>query len=278
MELIVPTGKNYLQQAAAALEKGAEGLLVIGGDGTIKDAAQLLAGTMKKLMIVPAGTGNDFAKGAKIHNRKTEKQLLRAFEALAAGKYQLQPIDALQAELRCGDKTRNLWVINSINIGFDALVNRRALQLQKLPGTLRYLTALLLEIPRFSAQRLWVKSKSGWLSDKPASLVCVQNGAYIGGGIPLAPGNQSNNGKLCVSLVSKLPRPLLLFIFPLIYLRGHKLIKQLTQRYDTAVTIEVPSGVPIYADGDKLTNGAKTSTELRARVIPGALQLVRFHP
>ena len=46
----------------AAIDKGTDALVVVGGDGVITDALQALAGTEIPLGIVPAGTGNDHAR------------------------------------------------------------------------------------------------------------------------------------------------------------------------------------------------------------------------
>src|SRR5689334_22737693 len=49
--------------ARAAAERGVERVIVVGGDGTVSEAAGGLQGTDTALAVVPAGTGNDFGRG-----------------------------------------------------------------------------------------------------------------------------------------------------------------------------------------------------------------------
>ncbi|WP_329957567.1 diacylglycerol/lipid kinase family protein [Nocardioides anomalus] len=51
-----------LDLARAALQDGAEALVVLGGDGMVHLGVQAVAGTGTPLGIVPAGTGNDVAR------------------------------------------------------------------------------------------------------------------------------------------------------------------------------------------------------------------------
>lgn len=287
LEIVVPQGSDYLQQATQALSAGADALLVIGGDGTLSDAAQLVTGSNTKLLVVPAGTGNDFAKGMRIHHRTTAAQLLQGFKALVAGDYQVQPLSALRLTARTasGTEIHRGWAVNSVNIGFDAQVNRRANSLQRLRGTLRYLAALLLEIPRFKAQRFSLSVAGSGEQGEPANasfgwyqatLICLQNGPFIGGGIPLAPQAAATSASMWVSLVGQLPRLGLLALFPLLYLRGHRLIRPLEQWHGTTARVSVPAGVPIYVDGDAWLEDPPQQLVLEVTAVPEALQLVRF--
>ncbi|MCT1691156.1 acylglycerol kinase family protein [Brevibacterium sp. p3-SID960] len=69
LELFVPTGADAQLQfnaAAEAVEAGVDAVVVCGGDGTVAAGFALTAGTGIPLGIVPAGTGNDFARAAWI--------------------------------------------------------------------------------------------------------------------------------------------------------------------------------------------------------------------
>ena len=71
--------KAHLQRAAA--RRGADVVLVGGGDGTISTAAALLMGRKKALAVLPAGTMNLFARGLGI-----PQGLEAAITAFATGK------------------------------------------------------------------------------------------------------------------------------------------------------------------------------------------------
>src|SRR3954465_8752419 len=55
-----------------ALERGMDALVVVGGDGIIALALQVLAKTDIPLGIIPAGTGNDHAREFRIPTKDPE--------------------------------------------------------------------------------------------------------------------------------------------------------------------------------------------------------------
>lgn len=68
------------QKASLAAEKGVDAVIVCGGDGTVFDVVQGLAGTEVPLGIIPLGTGNVLAQNLKIPLNPTEaaRWLLKA--------------------------------------------------------------------------------------------------------------------------------------------------------------------------------------------------------
>ncbi len=65
-------------QAASAVEHGADAVVVIGGDGTVRHVAGALAGTGIPLGIVPTGTANLFARNIGLHPSRTRHNLRTA--------------------------------------------------------------------------------------------------------------------------------------------------------------------------------------------------------
>lgn len=60
------------EAARAAVADGAERLITVGGDGTLHLALQGVAGTGTALGLVPAGTGNDFARAVGLFGLSPE--------------------------------------------------------------------------------------------------------------------------------------------------------------------------------------------------------------
>jgi len=58
---MVRKAKKATKAAGAAVERGADVVIVAGGDGTVRAASQALVGTTTALAVVPAGTANLFA-------------------------------------------------------------------------------------------------------------------------------------------------------------------------------------------------------------------------
>lgn len=72
--------RHFAEQVMRAARNGAEAVVVAGGDGTIRTAAKLLAGTDKPLGILPLGTRNRLARALGIPDDPAE-----AIRTLAAG-------------------------------------------------------------------------------------------------------------------------------------------------------------------------------------------------
>lgn len=288
LELIVPDGADREAQFAAArdaVRTGVDAVVVYGGDGTVAAGFALTSGTGIPLAVVPAGTGNDFARAAGIRTRRPGRLLAEVLARLADGRSSTRGIDALRLDVRvpsaaaAGDGVgvadiRRLWAANSVNIGFDALVNQRANALRRLPATGRYLAALARELPGFRAADLRLACDGEPRRAVHAALICVQNGATIGGGIPLAPGADLADGRAEVSVVGELPRWALAGLFPFVYLRAHRLLTSLRRRQAATAEIRVPAGVPVFADGDEVLAGTEGGGDVRITVVPGAVRLL----
>lgn len=81
------------EQAKEALQHGAETVIIAGGDGTIHEALQGLAGTDATLGVLPMGTGNVLAHDLAIsHDPTHAAQQLLAFSSrrIALGKVEYQ--------------------------------------------------------------------------------------------------------------------------------------------------------------------------------------------
>lgn len=72
--------RHFAEQVDRAVRNGAEAVVVAGGDGTIRTAAKLLAGTDKPLGILPLGTRNRLSRALGIPDDPAE-----AIRSLATG-------------------------------------------------------------------------------------------------------------------------------------------------------------------------------------------------
>lgn len=75
-----PEPDSAKNEATRAAKAGFELVVAAGGDGTINEVVNGIAGLKKrpKMAIIPAGTTNDYARALKSH-AITSKQLLRSF-------------------------------------------------------------------------------------------------------------------------------------------------------------------------------------------------------
>ena len=94
--------------ARSAVQAGADAVIVVGGDGSINEAVQALAGSPTALAVLPSGTGNVWARQVGI----PLNDLLGAARTLVDG--QVLTVDLGLA----GDRYFLMWA----GIGFDATV------------------------------------------------------------------------------------------------------------------------------------------------------------
>lgn len=287
-EVIVPDPSDRASQMASAHQIFAEGVdavVVRGGDGMVAAGVNLVAQTGVALGVVPAGTGNDFARAAGLP-RSSDAALQQLLEALRAPVLNTVAVDALQVTLRAPDVTRDFWVANSLNIGFDAEVNQRADALRHIPGSLRYLVALGQSLPGFRTRRMRLRVDHT-IHDLDAALICVHNGPFIGGGIPLNTRARHDDGLLDVSTVGRVSRTGVTLLFPLVFARAHRILRPLNAHRATQLLMRVPVSTAVCADGEVVhapplgepwsVNDADNAgvLDVDVTVKPGAVRLIR---
>ena len=177
-----------------------------GGDGTIHEIANGLAHTDTPIMILPFGTGNDFAK--KIYGTKK----LDAFNVVKAFglhngkiKYKVRPIDLIDYN---GEKC-----INVMSYGLDTKVETIGRTLAgkiKFLGKQAYNVAVLPAIMQSMHYKINLdldcideSGKPFKLNAVPAdyTLFAVCNASYYGGGFCPAPDSKLDDGLLDYCLV-----------------------------------------------------------------------------
>ncbi len=165
---------------------------VAGGDGTISEAARGLAGTGAVLVLLPCGSGNDFANGLGIMTPRD------GLAALREGR--VARIDT------CAFADR--FFVNSCGLFFNGEVSLRAANVSRRWGRLRYPVATAGLLTRYrSPAATWRIDPGGacetvftgrWL------LAEIGNGTRCGGGFMLTPRADPADGLLDFCLVRDL--------------------------------------------------------------------------
>lgn len=194
--------------AAGYAEKYGRDCVVVtcGGDGTIHEAANGLAHTETPLMILPFGTGNDFAK--KIYGTKKLNQLniVKSF-GLHSGqvRYKVKPIDLIDYN---GEKC-----INVMSYGLDTAVEtlgRRLAGKFKFLGQQAYNIAIIPSVLNSLKYQVNLdldcideRGKPYKITETPKdyTLFAVCNGSYYGGGFCPAPDSKLDDGLLDYAIV-----------------------------------------------------------------------------
>ena len=178
-----------------------------GGDGTVHECANGLTGTQTPLMILPLGTGNDFAK--KIYGAKkiNVENVIKAF-GLYSGKpkYDVKPIDIIDYN---GEKC-----INVMSFGLDTLVEtigRKIAAKAPFLGHQAYNVAILPVLAKplhynISFDLTCVDKETGEEYqmkevNKDFALFAVCNASFYGGGFCPAPDAVLDDGLVDLALI-----------------------------------------------------------------------------
>ncbi len=184
-----------------------DGLLVQGGDGMAHLGINACVTTAVPLGIIPAGTGNDFARGIGI-----APQPLKAAEVVLAG--HTRRIDLMRVTNLDDGLQRYVGAI--LSSGFDAHVNARANKMTWPHGSLRYAASTLSTISAFEpiSYQLRIDGRPRKLD---AMFMCVGNTGYFGGGMKVLPNYSIDDGLLDITIAHPVSRASLLRLLPQIY-------------------------------------------------------------
>jgi YegS/Rv2252/BmrU family lipid kinase len=247
--------------AAQAVTEGIKRIVVVGGDGTVCEAAEGLhrAGG-GELAIIPLGTGNDGARTLGV-----PKDLEAAARAAVAG--QIRPVDLI----RIGDHV----VFNAIGVGLTGDINDRAMKIKAaevplLRGILVYLAAALSALFRYRMQ--WVRMVTEAGSYEGSMLIlAVQGGPTTGGGFALTPAAVPDDGLLDACLVEEVG-PLGRLLRLAAAMRGALGAKRGSHELQAPwLELHFEEPLPAHLDGNSVTLEPPVA---RFEVVPGALKVV----
>ena len=147
VDLSGPSAK-VAQARAIEIRDTLTALVVVGGDGTVSLGASIVAGTPVRLGVVPAGSGNDFARALGLPINDPEESTRSLLHALSRPVMAIDAIEITSPDQAAQPSPRTVAVGN-VNLGFDAMVNARANGSSR-GHTMRYTTAVLRELDRKS--------------------------------------------------------------------------------------------------------------------------------
>lgn len=171
----------------ACADGSVRGLILVGGDGIISLVLQVPEARNTPIGIVPAGSGNDFARQFSLSG-KPRTAINRIIEAQAKPR-------RVDLGVVSFPGTPERYFAGALNVGFDAATNARANAIKLPIGPLRYSVALIMEI--MTLKERWFTVRAGAVTRSYSGLLAtVMNTSTIGGGVPLAPRAKIDDGKL----------------------------------------------------------------------------------
>lgn len=211
-------------------------VVACGGDGTVSDVAKGLYGTEAILGVLPAGTGNDFAR-----NLNLPTEMREAVATVLAGNVRRIDVGLIN----------NTPFINNCGTGFDAQVMvtmNESIRFTR--GPLAFNLAILKNFFTFKPFTLSYTVDEGKEVKERAMMISVLNGKVYAAGMQAAPHADMDDGWLDLIIIKALPRlqlaPLISKVRSGTHL-GHPAIISLQVR---SVKIEAVPTQPLNIDGD----------------------------
>ncbi len=260
----------------------ADAILVFGGDGTVHRHLPQLVRLRLPVLVVPHGSGNDFARALQL---RTVDDALSAWRKFVSGRGSVRQVDlgviVPVVSPDAGGATaphgpvagRYFGCVGGV--GLDVEVARRA---NRLPRALRrrggYLLSLLPALSGFHPVGVRVQASLGeaCLSTRyagSAMLVAFANTPTYGGGIRIAPDARLDDGRLEVCVVESMAKARLLRLFPSVFSGRHLTLPEVRYFQAERLRIETEEPSEVYADGEYVC-----SSPVEVRVEAGALQVI----
>ncbi|MDH3981744.1 MAG: diacylglycerol kinase family protein [Kiritimatiellaceae bacterium] len=240
-----------------AIDYGIDIVIVVGGDGMVNTIGSQLVGTNVSLGVIPAGSGNGFARHFKI-----PLQPVAAAEAL---------LNAYTAPIDVGKANGRLFFVTCSMAWDGALVET----FEKYPfrGLVPYVLAGAQQLLEYRAQPFHVKIDDEELDLKHPLIFTVANLSQFGSDFLVAPDAQADNGNLELVTIERKDMPLVLA-------QVHRFIEKtfhhhplVVNRHFKKMTVCRENNSPVQIDGEIFhTNG-----DVEIEVIPSALNVLIPH-
>ena len=242
--------------ARSAVAEGCECLVIAGGDGSLRNLLDLIAGTHTALAVLPTGRGNDFSRGVG---------LASSCARLARSIVEEQ---TRYVDLGCVNGTLFGTVAGC---GLDAEVGRLTAGGSTWGGTAGYLTQALKSIRTFRGFSMRIQVDGIVVHEGDTTLVACANTSTYGGGFRIAPGADPTDGKLDVCVVRRVKRIEALGLLPQLALGNHLGHPSVRFFHASEVRIDSPEPLTTMADGEVIG-----TVPMKVTVKPQALRVV--HP
>ncbi len=274
----------------AALDEGFDLIAVVGGDGTISEAAAGFfaidsndkndglpspINSNAVMAVLPAGTGDDFARGLA-GRREPLNEWIETLVRYCKEPATVSPrvLDVLYGTANGASDLNQFIALNVVTIGLGAEVAGRVgahgRVMQKLPGEARFVAAALSALAAWKEQPVRIVIDEDEVIECDSNLMAVANGVFAGGGMMFAPEAKVDDGFFDLLVSRDLSRATILRELPRIRTGLHLSNPNVRVLKGKKVTIETSAGaLPVEADGN-----VRGSTPAAFRIVPAALRIL----
>ena len=249
--------------AREAADGGAKLLVVVGGDGSVNEVANGIAGRDDvEIAVIPRGTGWDFVRTYGIPHK-----LDGAIDVALSDT--TRTIDLGRATYRAWDGSERVtYFANVASAGMSGAIAQRANDTTKaLGGKVSYLWATFAVFAKWRNSEIRVsvdgESRVGNMHD-----VVVANGKTFGGGMIICPDAEPDDGAFDVLTIGDLTKRDLLTTLPKTFWGKHLPHPKAELLRGASVTIDSDEPLPVELDGEQ-----PGTTPVRFEIVPRALRL-----
>ena len=183
------------QLARQAIRENCNYIIAAGGDGTLNEVVNAMAGHAKqiRLGILPLGTGNDFARSLGL-SKSMEKNIVTLAKA------RTKRLDIVKVR---NNRTRHF--INVATGGFSGVINEKMTRrIKRAWGPLAYLRGAAAALPKLHTYKTGITVDDGERFSSDVYNVIIANGRFAAAGLPVAPAADLSDGLLDLIIIPKL--------------------------------------------------------------------------
>ena len=245
-------------------------LVTLGGDGTVNEVVNGMTNFDKvRFGVIPTGSGNDFARGLGLTGTPTEhlERILNSKEDFV--------IDLGQVTWNGCEKPRKFAI--SSGVGMDAIVCEKVEVsplkkiLNKLHlGKLTYVLITIHTLFSMTTTTMTTKIDGKGKRFKKMIFVAAMNFRAEGGGVPMSPKADAQDGLLSICHCYGIPKGLTFFMLPFLVMAKHTWIKgiDIMDCQKEEIHLEIP--MTLHTDGEVIDH----VTDVKFENLPGILRMM----
>jgi len=231
------TGEAQLM-ARRGVDEGFERIVAAGGDGTINEVVNGLAGTDTMLGLLPIGTMNVFATelGLPVHDLEQCWRIVKGDN--------IRAVDLPKANQK--------FFVQLAGVGLDAqVVKETSTQLRRSFGPLSYVISAV-QIAARQPPRLFIRSEDGAIEE--GSFVLVGNGRLYGGPFPFFKHAVLDDGLLDVIVFKRLGYLEIIKYLQDVIFSSEIRVPEIEYFKTRRLRVESEQSVPVELDGELVGN------------------------